>query len=900
MRVIETSVYVGPHLFSAFPMVRLMVDLGELEEHPTNRLAGFSDALIAVLPGVNVHHCSRGHPGGFLERLDEGTWMGHVVEHVALELQKLAGMPVNRGKTRAVHGRRGVYNVLYAYQDPEVGLAAGCVALQLVSSLLPPEHRPLELGPLAGRAPAQAGEPIPGFSALAKLANRRRLGPTTQSLVDAARRRGIPVHRIDGGSLLRLGWGSRQRMLGASITSATSHLAVQLAGDKQRTRTALQAAGVPVPRGSVVRSPDEAVGAATRLGVPVVTKPLNGNHGRGVSVGLIGEDAVRQGFEEATRHSPRVIVEQQLIGRDYRGLVVGGHLVAIAERVPARVVGDGSRTVAELVEAVNADPRRGVGHGNFLTRILLDETVDRLLAAQGLARDAIPPSGTKVWLRETANLSSGGEAIDRTDDAHPDTVALLERAAGTIGLDVAGIDLITPDISRPIREMGGGVVEVNAAPGFRMHLAPSGGEPRDVGGAVIDMLYPKGSRARIPVVAITGTNGKSTTVRMLAHILQRSGRRTGMTTTSGVYLDGRLVKKGDASGPRSARMLLNDPTVDAAVLETARGGILREGLGMDRVDVGIVLNVTADHLGLAGIDTLEQLAQVKSVVVRSVARRGLSVLNADDPITVRLRDVARGRAGYFTMRPLTERLRSCLAEGGLVAAKEDDGTLVVLDGDTRIPLLHASEIPATLDGAAGFNIQNALAAAAAAFVLGVAPGSIAASLREFSGSFEQNPGRLNVTDAPGFTTIVDYAHNPAAIAALGEALEGLRTEHDRLIGVVSTPGDRRDVDIREVGRLAAGIFDVLVFRELPDGRGRRPGDVVRLLRGGAAAGGATDERIHVVLDELAAMQYALEMAGPFDLVVLMPSDVEGVWQQVHAFGRSRVARDEEEGAHATT
>jgi len=547
-------------------------------------------------------------------------------------------------------------------------------------------------------------------------------------------------------------------------------------------------------------------------------------------------------------------------------------------------------TVEELVERANADERRGEGHEKALTRISLDSAADRLLEQQGLARASVPAAGRAVALRETANLSTGGEAIDRTDEAHPDNVAMFERAARVIGLDVAGLDVIATDLAMPLSGGDGAIIEVNAAPGFRMHLEPSSGSPRDVAGPVIDMLYPRPEDARIPVIGVTGTNGKSTTVRMIAHILSRAGLRVGMTNTSGIYIDGRQVLALDASGPRSARTVVEDPTVDAAVLETARGGILREGLGVDAFDVGIVLNVTGDHLGLKGIETIDQLAAVKSVVVREVRRRGLSVLNADDPVTRGLASVAGGRPGFITMRPLTDDLRVRIEQGALVAALEQGecgGLLVLHDGPKRVPVLHAAEIPAALGGSAAFNVENALAAAAAAYSQGVDPATIAEALREFECSFEQNPGRLNLTRAPGFTVILDYAHNPAALRALGETLESLRPMHDRLIGVVSTPGDRRDEDIRELGGIAAGIFDVLVLRERPDGRGREAGGVIRLLREGALAAGMPEERIHSVLDEFEAMDVALGMATSRDLVALLPTSVEAVWQQIHEFAERR-------------
>jgi cyanophycin synthetase len=889
MRVLETAVYRGPHPYGSRPMVRLRIDLGELEQWPSDRLPGFAERLSELLPGLATHGCSLARPGGFLERLADGTWLGHVVEHAAIELQRMVGARVTRGKTRSVRGEPGVYDVLFAYEDAEVGLAAGAVALRLVSSLLPEPLSAFDAGRLRMPEAAPDDGPIPGLTALRTLAAGRRLGPTTASLVDAARRRGIPVHLAGDGSLVRLGYGVNQRWLRASMTDATSHLAVQLAGDKQRTRRALAAAGLPVPAGEVVADVEEAVAAAERIGGAVVLKPLDGNHGRGVSVGLFGDEEVRRGFDLASRHARRVIVERFVAGRDYRALVVGGRLVAVAERRPARVLGDGVHTIDQLVELANADPRRGEGHALALTRIRLDEESDLVLAAQGLDRASIPGEGSVVLLHRTGNLSTGGDAIDRTDEVHPRNVAVIERAARTIGLDIAGIDLMCPDLAEPLDEVGGGILEVNAAPGFRMHLAPSGGTPRDVARPVIDMLYPRGSTSLIPVLGVTGTNGKSTTVRMIAHIFAASGKRVGATSTSGIYVDGERIAKLDASGPRSALRVLEDPSVEVAVLEVARGGILREGLAVPRLDVGVLLNVSAAHLGIGGVTKLGQLARVKSVVVRAVRRDGLSVLNADDERVARLADVAGGRIGWVTLQPLTPWLLSRLQRGDLVAAVEA-GRLVIHDGTARRhELLPVAQLPAALGGVAAFNVQNALAASAAAFARGIPPSHIAAALSTFESTFEQNPGRLNITRAPGFTTIVDYGHNPAALTALGAMLAGMRDDHERLIGVVSTPGDRRDEDIREVGRIAAGVFDELVFRERPDGRGRPSGGVVELLQEGALAGGASPEAIHIVVDERAAMDFALRAAGERDLVVLMPTDVDGTWQQVQDFARERTA-----------
>ncbi|MDG2520360.1 cyanophycin synthetase [Caulobacter segnis] len=903
MRVIERAVYRGPHLYSSRPMIRIMLDLEALEDMPTNRLDGFTDRLLAILPGLEAHGCSLRRPGGMVERMRDGTWLGHVIEHVALELQTLAGAAATRGKTRSVAGRRGVYNIMYVYEDEHSGLAAGRMAIELVCGLLPRalgrvEGLDLIAPPLA---PASGDGPLPGLAALSRLRVRHGLGPSTRALVDAARRRGIPFRRLDEHSLIAFGQGCRQQRLRASITGRTSHVAVETAGNKDLTKRLLAQAGLPTPRGEVVRSVEAAIDAAARLPGPVVVKPLDGNHGRGVSIGLIGPEAVAAAFAMAREHSPRIIVEQQLVGRDHRALVVGGRLVAVAERRPARVVGDGEADLATLIERLNADPRRGDGHEKIMTKVRIDDALAALLQREGYGLDYRPAPGQTVVLRETANLSTGGEAIDRTAEVHPDNVATIERAARVIGLDVAGLDILIPDISRPFSEVGGGIIEINAAPGLRMHLQPSDGQARDVAGPIIEQLYPRGSRSRIPVIAVTGTNGKSTTVRMIDHILRGCGWTVGMTTTSGVYIDGRLIRKGDASGPRSARMVLDDPTVEAAVLETARGGILREGLAFDRADVGVVLNVAEDHLGLKGVETIEDLAKVKSVVVDQVSRRGVSVLNADDPYTLRMARHAKGRVGFFSLRGGAEMpalLQKHLAQGGLAAVLEPSvygGLLVIHDGSTRIEIARAADMPASLGGAARFNLQNALAACLAAYVQGVPVDKIAAGLASFESSFEQNPGRLNLTRAPGFTTIVDYAHNPAALQALGGLLAKMRADHDRVIGVVSIPGDRRDEDIRAMGQLAAELFDEVIFRERPDGRGRAPGGVLSLLSDAAIATGMAPERVRRILDEPAAVDTALRLARAGDLVVLLPTEVEQVWRQTLAF---RMAGGSEDGLEA--
>ena len=891
MRVLEKGVYRGPHYYSHTPMVRIMLDLGRMEDWPSNRIPGFADALIQLLPGLDRHGCSLKRRGGFITRLSEGTWIGHVAEHVALELQTIAGHRATRGKTRSVKGRPGVYNVMFAYREEEVGLLAGRIALELVNSLLPPDLQGIE----GLDRVAEAGGEFDlerRMDALNRLVRRTSYGPTTQSLIDEAKRRGIPVMRLGEGSLVQLGHGKYQQRIRASISGLTSQLAVDAAGNKDFTKTLLGDNGIPVPRGVVVRGVEAAVREARRLRYPLVTKPLDGNHGRGVTIGIKDEEGLRFGFAEAQREARggrSVIVEEFFQGNDHRILIIDGKLVAVAERVPAHVVGDGVHTIAELVEETNKDPRRGEGHENVMTRIKIDAHVTEYLSRLGLIVDSVPEPGQVVYLRATANLSTGGTAVDRTNQIHFDNAEIARRAAMIIGLDIAGIDFIAPDISKSVRETGGGIIEVNAAPGFRMHIDPSEGAPRDVARPVIEMLFPRGARSRVPIIAITGTNGKSTTGRMVKHVLRHTGCTVGLTSTSGVYVNDMLIAEGDATGPRSARMVLRDPSVEVAVLETARGGLLREGLAFEQADIGTVLNVAADHLGLKGIETVEDLAEVKSLIIETVRRDGTSVLNADDPLTVRMARRARGRVVWFSMKGVADMpvfLRNHIEDGGMAVVREpgeEGGTIVHYDRGLREVVMKAGDIPATLHGMAGFNIANALATVAICIAHRVPILTIRSALTSFQSSFEQNPGRLNVHDAHGFRVIVDYAHNAAGLEALGEVVNGLRHRYQRSIGVLSIPGDRRDQDIVELGRIAGGIFDELYFREDPGNRGRPRGEVMNLLQEGAIEGGASHDRIHLITGEAAATAAALMAARTGDLVVITPTDVPGTWQQVTGF-----------------
>ncbi|GGM18263.1 cyanophycin synthetase [Nakamurella endophytica] len=884
----ESRVYRGPNYWSYEPAVHFVVDIGGLEDTPTDRLPGFTEMLLAALPGLQDHQCSRGRDGGFVERLHEGTWAGHVTEHVALELQRTAGHEITRGKTRST-GERGVYHVIFGYLDETVGTMAGRLAVRLVNALVAESDR--------------TPPPEPDFDfraeheAFLRTSQRVAFGPSTQAILDEAIARDIPWQRLNSASLVQLGHGVHQQRIRATMTSQTSSLAVDIASDKELTNRLLAAAGLPVPASDVVRTADDAVRVARRIGYPVVVKPLDGNHGRGVAINLTTPEAVRAAFTVAYDESRRghVLVESFITGRDYRVLVVGGNMVAIAERVPAHVLGDGTSTVAELVEATNADPRRGVGHEKVLTRIAVDDAAVALVREQGYAMTDVPPRGEMVKLALTGNMSTGGISIDRTFEAHPDNVDIAEEAARVVGLDIAGIDFLCPDITQPVRETGGGICEVNAAPGFRMHSHPTVGEPQYVAKPVVDLLFPPGTPARIPIVAVTGTNGKTTTTRMIGHIFKGMGRKVGMTSTDGVVIDDRLVIRADASGPKSARMVLQNPRVDFAVFEVARGGILREGLGYSRNDVAVVLNVAPDHLGLRGIDTVEQLARVKQVIVEAVPRNGAAVLNADDPLVAGMRRVCAGEVVWFSLDPDNRMISDHCRRGGkaVVLERGELGELVVLvHGRRRMPLAYTHLLPATFNGKARFNVQNAMAAAGAAYCAGAHLHDIRAGLRSFTPSYYQAPGRMNLTEVHGVKVVVDYCHNAPAMVALGDFVDRYfddvgPIERPQRIGVIATAGDRRDQDMRDLGREAARHFDVMVVREDLRLRGRQPGETAALIVEGAREAQQAGRRlkeIDVVLDEIDATRSAVERANSGDLVVLCVDRARAVWDELQRLG----------------
>jgi len=896
LKIVETRVYRGPNYWNYDPAIKLIVDLGVLEHFPSNTLPGFTEALLEMLPGVGQHTCGTGKAGGFERRLTDGTWVGHVAEHIALQLQRETGAEVGRGKTRGT-GDPGRYHVVYSYGEESVGVVAGTLAVRLVNHLV-------------------EAEPDFDFGAelesLILLAERAAFGPSTQAILDEAALRDIPFIRLNDQSLVQLGHGIHQKRIRATMTSLTGSLGVDIASDKKLTNRLLAATGVPVPRSEVVRDEDAAVAAAGRIGYPVVVKPIDGNHGRGVMLNLADPDAVRGGYRVARSQSRGggVVVESYLVGNDYRCLVIGGVLRAVAQRLPAHVEGDGKHTITNLVETANADPRRGIGHEKVLTRIKVDDESIAYAREQGFELSDVPPRGQRVYLKRTGNMSTGGISIDRTEEAHPDNVELAELAAQVVGLDIAGIDLVCPDVSLPVRETGGGIVEINAAPGFRMHTNPTEGEAQYVAKPVIDMLFPPGADARIPIVAVTGSNGKTTTARMIAHIMKGMGRKVGLTSTDGIYVDGRIVRRADASGPKSASMVLQNPTVDFAVFEVARGGILREGLGFSRNDVGVVLNVTGDHLGLGGIHSIRQLAEVKRVVVEAVPRDGVAVLNADDPLVAAMSRHCSGSVIYFSMDPEHDRLKFQASRGRRAVTIEQgsNGEMIVLrQGRKSMSLVWTHLIPATFEGRARMNVQNALAATAAAWAAGAHLHDIRQGLRTFTTSYFMAPGRLNMFELDGYRVVVDYAHNPPAMEAVGQFVDRL-TEPSaggarapvtgRRIGVIATAGDRRDEDMVELGRVAARYFDEIIVREDENNRGRPVGDTAALITAGIDKAGPQrrTESVITILDELEATRHALDIATDGDVVVVCVDHANQVWKELQR--RQHGSANETDGLRA--
>lgn len=863
MQIVNMQSYTGRNIYSHKPVVRMVVDIEQQQPCPTVELPGFNARLLAHFPGLLRHSCSKGYEGGFAERLQEGTYIGHVTEHLILELQNLAGFSATYGKTRVLQ-EPCLYNIIYEYENEHCAFECGRAAVEAINRLI-------------------AGQPVDVHRMLEDILRTRtetELGPSTRAIYDEAIRRGIPVTRLGSESLLQLGYGKNARLVQASLTDSTSCIQADMAGNKHLVKQLLSDHGIPVPGGDIAYSEEAAVVTACLIGFPVVVKPFDGNQGKGVILNLSNEEQVRHAYQEASRYSKAVIVERFISGRDYRVLVVGGKVSAVAERTPPFITGDGLHTIEELVEMENRNPLRGEDHEKPLTKIKLDSTAVRVLHRNGLATHSIPEDGVRVVLRDNGNLSTGGTARECTEEIHPANADIAIRAARALGLDIAGIDMMLDDISTSLYACQGAIIEVNAAPGLRMHLYPTTGKSRNVASDILDMLYPADASSTIPIVSVTGTNGKTTTTRLIGHTLRLAGKNVGMTTTSGVYIGNECILKGDNTGPASARMVLSNHDVDAAVLETARGGLIRRGLGYDLADIGVITNISDDHLGLDGMDTLEDLAYVKSLVIEAVKPHGYAVLNADDGMVETLMARLRSNLVLFSKDPANAVVTAHRQAGGKAVCLCQNG-ITLYEGEKSTSLLALEDVPITFGGILQCNIENSLAATSALYALNIPPSIIKLGLKTFKPDTGINPGRFNLFDMGDYQVMLDYGHNSAGYKAVLDFSQKLGCQ--RLVGVIGMPGDRMDRYIAEIGALCGKVFSRLYIKEDDDLRGRDPGEVAGILYEAAVKAGTDKDSIEVVYSEIKALETAILDAQPGDLIVMFYEKFEPAMDLVNQY-----------------
>lgn len=864
MKIENIQVLRGPNIWSTSrkKLIQMRLNLQELEHKPTNKIDGFYERLKELIPTLYEHRCSPGVPGGFFQRIVAGTWMGHVIEHIALEIQTLAGMDTGFGRTRETK-EPGVYNVVFTYLEEKVGIYAAEASVRIAEALITGEDYDLEYD----------------IQQMREIREATRLGPSTGSIVEEAIARDIPWIRLNKQSLVQLGYGKNQVRFRATMTEKTSSIAVDIASNKEETKRLLLEQAIPVAKGTTISSVEDVDRAIREVGFPLVFKPLDGNHGRGISINIRNREDAIAAYEFAARISRRVIVERYITGFDFRVLVIDNKMVAAALRDPAHVKGDGISTIQQLIDTENTDPRRGYGHENVLTLIDVDRDTLDLLEKKGYTLETIPAKGEKVFVKSTANLSTGGTSIDVTDHVHPQNVFFCERISKIIGLDICGIDIMAQNLTEPLTETGGVVLEVNAAPGFRMHIAPSEGIARNVAGHVIDMLYPYGKSARIPIIAVTGTNGKTTTTRLIAHIVKNNGYRVGFTTSDGIYVQNTMLLKGDTTGPVSSEFILKDPTVEFAVLETARGGILRSGLGFGFCDIGVITNIQEDHLGLSDIHTLEDLMRVKSVIVNSVKKNGWAVLNADNEYCVRIGKKADCNVTYFSRDENNPVIKAHCKKGGIACVYEN-GFITILKGDWKIRVERTVLIPLTFGGTVPFMIENVLAATLAAFLWGFRTEDIKISLETFIPSAAQTPGRMNIFDFKDFKFMIDFAHNPDGFKGIKEFLR--HVDSPLKIGIIAGTGDRRDEDIRELGKLSAEMFDYIILRQEKHLRGRTEENILSLLKEGIMSVDV-NKQFEVVPKEIDAIKHAMSMAKPGTFITALSDVIDNAIETVQNY-----------------
>lgn len=863
MKILSVRHLDGPNIYIYKPILLARVDLEELAERESYEVTGFTDWLLQEFPGLREHHCAKGEPGGFVERLYGGTYFGHIVEHLTIEMSCMAGLDVHYGKTLFAD-YIGIYDIVMECKEYEAQKFLLEKAIQIVESFM--SGKPVEIQRILDDA--------------VRVIGRTALGPSTRSIVEAALKRDIPVRRLNRGSLIQLGYGCNRKLVQATMTENTSAVGVDIAGDKSLANQLLAQAGIPVPEGKLASSANEAVEEFHRLGGPVVIKPYNGNQGKGVSLNLQSEAEVRAAFAIAVEHAPTVLVERYISGKNIRLLVVNGKFVAASERLPAHVVGDGSHTIRELIDQENRNPLRGHGHEKPLTKIPIDAVVNQTLQRQNITFSHIPNLGEIVILRDSANLSTGGVAVDITHQLHPQYCLYAERAARVVGLDVCGIDMIVPDATQSCDPLQCAIIEINASPGIRMHHFPTSGQARGVGEAIVESLYPNGALSRIPVVTVTGTNGKTTTTRLIGHGVAKLGKTVGMTTTGGIFIGGQEVVSGDTTGPNSARIVLSDPDVEVAILETARGGIVRGGLAYDKASVAVLTNITLDHVGQDGADSIEDLIHIKSLVAECVHDDGVVVLNADDDHLVHLARRLSSKVVFFSKSHDNPALRRHLAVGG-VGYYVSENCLMEARGNLSWEVVRVLDVPLTMGGQAKFHVENCLAATGALRALGLSRSQVAESLTSFKPD-KHNPGRCMLYQMPGGGRVVlDYGHNPDGFSRIGEWLR--EVPHRRLIGVVGVPGDRADYVIQQSSSRLAAIFDAFIVKEDEDKRGRAPGEVADLIfHEIASASGSTPCKI--VLSEPESLRTAISEMEPGDITVMFYEHLEPNLRVVEELG----------------
>lgn len=862
LQIRDFTIYHGRNIYSHRPVMKMVVDIGKYSEIPTNKIEGFNEKLLKAFPGLKTNCCGLGYEGGFVERLKTGTYLAHVLEHVILEMQYMLGYEVSYGKTRVVE-EPSLYYLVYEFKNEVCGLECGKAGAFILNCFLNGEDIEIE----------------EFLNYLKKVSQSADLGPSTSAIVNEAKKRNIPVTRIGHDSLVRLGYGRNSRIIESTLTDATSCISADISSNKQLTKCLLGEHKIPVPYGRVVYSEISAVMVAKQIGIPVVIKPFDSNQGKGVHLNLTSEKEIKTAFKEASKFSSGIIVEKYVEGRDFRILVVGGKVRAVSERLPARVTGDGVHTIRELIDIVNMDENRGDEHEKPLTKIKLDTIALNLLSKKNMSADTVPKQGEIIPLRENANLSTGGIAIDCTDIIHPENAELAVRAARAIGLDIAGIDVVAQDISKSILDTGGAVVEVNTAPGIRMHLYPSVGKPRNVAGDIVDLMFPSEESYKFPIVSVTGTNGKTTAVRLIQHVLSLTGKCVGMTSTSGTFVGSKCICKGDNSGPVSAKSLLSNKQIDAAVLETARGGIVRGGLGYDLADVGVITNITGDHMGLDGIETIEDLAFVKSLVAEAVKKDGAAVLNAEDKMTPYVLNRIKVKPVLFYK---DIEAGDKFKDLDCIRVYNDNGIIRIRDGSSQYNVLPVSAIPITLGGLIECNVENCLAAVSALYALRIPIEIIAKGLKTFS----ENSGRFSIFELNGCHIMLDYGHNPAGYEQVIKVCKNL--EHSRLVGVIGMPGDRLNDDIKAVGRQCADAFDRIYIKEDEDLRGRNKGEVAHLFYDSIIGSGFNSSDVAIIENELEALKAAVADASDGDFIVLLYEKIEPLVEFLKQNGASKI------------